>query len=78
MQLCPAADLANHDDVDELAQWAQNSFDYLVSNACFTLKTVIVSTLGRLSPYMQQQQLQCVLLTAPDTQRSGHSHQKLV
>lgn len=38
MQLCPAADLANHDDVDELAQWAQNSFDYLVSNACFTLK----------------------------------------
>ena len=30
MQLCPAADLANHADVDRLAQWAQNAFDYLV------------------------------------------------
>ena len=30
MQLCPAADLADHDDVDQLAQWAQNAFDYLV------------------------------------------------
>lgn len=35
MQLCPAAHLANHDDVDELAQWAQNAFDYLVGNASF-------------------------------------------
>lgn len=31
MQLCPAASLANEEDVDDLAQWAQNAFDYLVS-----------------------------------------------
>ena len=37
MQLCPAADMADHDDVDELAQWAQNAFDYLVGNASFAL-----------------------------------------
>lgn len=29
MQLCPAANLSNDDDVDTLAQWAQNAFDYL-------------------------------------------------
>lgn len=29
MQLCPAAKLSNDDDVDNLAQWAQNAFDYL-------------------------------------------------
>ena len=34
MQLCPAANLADDDDVDQLAQWAQNSFDYLVSLLC--------------------------------------------
>ena len=33
LQLCPAADLANNNDVDELAQWAQNAFDYLVGTA---------------------------------------------
>jgi hypothetical protein len=32
MQLCPAAKLSNDDDVDNLAQWAQNAFDYLVSH----------------------------------------------
>jgi len=32
MQLCPAANLSNDDDVDTLAQWAQNAFDYLVSH----------------------------------------------
>ena len=37
MQLCPAAALADHNDVDELAQWAQNAFDYLVGNASFAL-----------------------------------------
>ena len=31
MQLCPAANMTSRDDVDELAQWAQNAFDYLVS-----------------------------------------------
>ena len=36
MQLCPAANLTSRDDVDELAQWAQNAFDYLVSGACCT------------------------------------------
>ena len=34
MQLCPAADLASAGDVDELAQWAQNAFDYLVGCEC--------------------------------------------
>ena len=34
MQLCHAADLANDEDVDQLAQWAKNSFDYLVSLVC--------------------------------------------
>ena len=30
LQLCPAADLAKDDDADNLAQWAQNAFDYMV------------------------------------------------
>ena len=29
-QLCPAAKLASKEDVDDLAQWAQNAFDFLV------------------------------------------------
>lgn len=34
MQLCPAANLTSSDEGYELAQWAQNAFDYLVSSAC--------------------------------------------
>lgn len=37
MQLCPAASLTSTDEVDELAQWAQNAFDYLVSSACCSI-----------------------------------------
>ena len=33
MQLCPAAELSNGEAVSDLAQWAQNAFDYLVSYA---------------------------------------------
>lgn len=33
MQLCPAAELSNEEAVSNLAQWAQNAFDYLVSYA---------------------------------------------
>lgn len=40
MQLCPAANLTSCDEVDELAQWAQNAFDYLVR----TTHTVVAST----------------------------------